>query len=366
MTAKQASRLWVASRKGLIPFMREAGGWRAGAPAFLGEPVTMVLHDARDGTLYAALRLGHFGTKLHRSSDGGASWEEAAAPAFPPKPETSADETPWSVDVIWSLAAGGASQPGRLWAGTIPGGLFRSDDRGSSWQLVESMWNRPERLQWFGGGYDHPGIHSICVDPRDPRRVSLAVSCGGVWHSGDDGANWTLGGNNLRADYMPPERANDLDIQDPHCMVQCAADAQTFWIQHHNGIFVTRNGGDEWQAVDPRVTSDFGFAVAVHPQDPNTAWFVPAAKDALRIPMDGKLVVSRTRDGGKTFEVIDRGLPAPPAWDLIYRHGLVVDESGRTLAMGSTTGGLWISEDGGDSWTCASAHLPPIYALRFS
>lgn len=366
MTAKQASRLWVASRKGLIPFTREGGGgWRSGSPSFLGEPVTMVLHDARNGMLYAALRLGHFGTKLHRSSDGGVSWEEVAAPAFPPKPETSKDETPWSVDLIWSLVAGGASQPGRLWAGTIPGGLFRSDDRGSNWQLVESLWNRPERAQWFGGGYDHPGIHSICVDSRDPQRLSIAVSCGGVWHSRDDGANWTLGGNNLRADYMPPERAKDLDIQDPHCMVQCAGDPLTFWIQHHNGIFVSRNGGDEWQAVDPRVTSDFGFAVAVHPQDPNTAWFVPATKDALRIPVDGKLVVSRTRDGGKSFEVIDRGLPPPPAWDLIYRHGLVVDESGERLAMGSTTGGLWVSEDGGDSWTCASAHLPPIYALCF-
>src|SRR5574341_1238899 len=206
MSAQPARRLWVASRKGLFPYTRDGGGqWQAGAPSFLGEPVTMVLPDERDGTLYAALRLGHFGTKLHRSSDGGANWEELAAPAFPPKPESgegSEDKTPWSVDLIWSLVAGGAAHAGRLWAGTIPGGLFRSDDRGSSWQLVESLWKRPERAQWFGGGYDHPGIHSICVDPRDPRRLTIAVSCGGIWHSQDDGQTWSLGGRNLRADYM--------------------------------------------------------------------------------------------------------------------------------------------------------------------
>lgn len=367
MSTTPASRLWVASRKGLIPYAREInGGWRAGAPSFLGEPVTMVLSDARDGTLYAALRLGHFGTKLHRSADGGASWEEVAAPAYPPKPEASEDKTPWSVDLIWSLVAGGAAQPGRLWAGTIPGGLFRSDDRGSTWQLVESLWNRPERAQWFGGGYDHPGIHSICVDPRDAKRLTVGVSCGGVWHSADDGASWTLGGNGLRADYMPPDGAGDPRIQDPHRLVQCAAEPRTLWIQHHNGIFVSRDGGDQWQAVKPLGASDFGFAVAVHPQDPDTAWFVPAAKDALRVPVDGRMSVSRTRDGGRSFEVIDRGLPPVPAWDLIYRHGLVVDGSGQVLAMGSTTGGLWISEDGGDSWSCVSAHLPPIYALRFA
>ena len=105
--------------------------------------------------------------------------------------------------------------------------------------------------------------------------------------------------------------------------------------------------------------------MAAHPSDPNTAWFAPAIKDERRVPVDNKLVVSRTRDGGKTFDVIDRGLPAP-SFDLVYRHGLDVDRTGNRLAMGSTTGGLWLSEDGGDSWRTLSANLPPIYAVRFS
>ena len=87
-------------------------------------------------------------------------------------------------------------------------------------------------------------------------------------------------------------------------------------------------------------------------------------KDQLRVPADARLVVSRTRDGGKTFDVLDRGLPAP-SWDLVYRHALDVDASGEVLALGSTTGGLWISTDAGDTWTTVSSHLPPIHAVRF-
>jgi hypothetical protein len=111
--------------------------------------------------------------------------------------------------------------------------------------------------------------------------------------------------------------------------------------------------------------SGFGFAVAVHPHDADTAWFVPGIKDEHRIPVDGKLVVTRTRDGGRSFEVLDRGLPQEHAYDLVLRHALDVDASGEVLAFGSTTGSLWISENGGDDWQAVSHHLPPIYAVRF-
>ncbi len=136
------------------------------------------------------------------------------------------------------------------------------------------------------------------------------------------------------------------------------------WTQHHCGIFKSRDGGRQWHAIDAARPSGFGFAVAVHPRDPDTAWFAPAVKDERRVPVDARFVVSRTRDGGQTFDVLDRGLPAP-SYDLVYRHALDVDATGNVLAMGSTSGSLWVSTDGGDSWTTVSTHLPPIYAVRF-
>lgn len=336
-----SDRLWIATRKGLMLWIRDAGPggrWRHAAAHFLGDPVSHVLVDPRDGTVYASMNLGHFGCKLRRSDDGGANWEEVSAPAYPPKPEGSEDATPWDLKLIWTVAAGGPDEPGVLWAGTLPGGLFRSADRGASWQLVESLWQRPERSEWAGGGYDYPGIHSVLVDPRDSRRIVVAVSCGGVWRSEDGGASWTLSAKGMRAAYMPPEMAYTENAQDPHCVVQCAGAPDTFWAQHHNGIFVSRDGARSWQEIEQAGPSVFGFAVACHPRDGGTAWFAPAVKDECRVPVDGQLVVTRTRDGGARFDTLSRGLPPAPGYDLVYRHALVVDASGERLAMASTSG----------------------------
>jgi len=362
-----SDRIHLATRKGWFLVERgQSGAWSVARTAFLGHPVTIALHDPRDGTTYAALNLGHFGVKLHRSADDGATWDEIAVPTYPPSVPDGLDATPSAPSLvqIWALEPGAATQRGRLWAGTIPGGLFRSDDGGRSWSLVESLWQAPQRRDWFGGGYDDPGIHSICIDPRDPAHMSVAVSCGGVWTSADAGATWELGTRGMYAEYMPPERREDPTIQDPHRMVQCPAAPDVMWVQHHNGAFRSADGGASWSeiAVQP---SKFGFAVAAHPRDPNTAWFVPGVKDECRIPVDGRVVVARTRDGGRSFDVLDRGLPQGHAYDLVYRHGLDVDGAGERLAMGSTTGSLWIGEGGGDRWTCVSTHLPPIYQVRF-
>ncbi len=363
-----SERLLVGTRKGLFILKRAGGRWTLAAPQFLGEPVSAVLHDPRDGALYAALNLGHFGSKLHRSKDGGASWQEVAVPAYPPQPESAKDDkTPWKLELLWTLEAAGSDQPGVLWAGTIPGGLFRSDDSGETWKLNEPLWTMPQRQEWFGGGYDHPGLHSVCIDPRDSRRVSIAVSTAGVWQTRDGGATWKLNAKGMRAEYMPPDQAMDELHQDVHRMVQCPSRPEVFWAQHHNGIFRSTDGCESWHEISTNAKpSAFGFAAAVHPKDPDTAWFVPAVKDQCRVPVDAKLVVSRTRDGGKTFEVLRKGLPQEHAYDLVYRHGLALDDTGARLAIGSTTGGLWISEDQGDSWSSVSTQLPPIAAVRFA
>jgi hypothetical protein len=59
-------------------------------------------------------------------------------------------------------------------------------------------------------------------------------------------------------------------------------------------------------------------------------------------------------------------LPQQESYDLVYRHGLAVDESGECLAMGSTTGHLWVSDNGGEAWSEVPHHLPPVYAVRFA
>jgi hypothetical protein len=169
----------------------------------------------------------------------------------------------------------------------------------------------------------------------------------------------------MYAEYMPPEQKFDQNAQDIHRLVECAARPDVMWVQHHNGVFRSTDGAKSWQDVTAIQPAKFGFAVAVHPKDPDVAWFVPAVKDECRVPVDAKLVVARTRDGGRSFQVLRKGLPQKHAYDLVYRHGLDVDETGDRLAFGSTTGGLWFSADQGDSWRCLSTQLPPFHCVRF-
>jgi photosystem II stability/assembly factor-like uncharacterized protein len=363
-------RLWVSTRKGLFRLDRSASGaWDIAHVAFLGDSVSLALPDRRDGAVYAGLGLGHFGVKLRRSRDAGLTWEELAAPAFPAQPEGEADTLPdgrpwpWRVEQIWSLEAG--HEAGMLWCGTIGGGLFRSDDAGSSWSLVRSLWDHPKRKGWFGGGADLPGIHSVCVHPEEPRRVLVGISCGGVWQSRDAGETWELSADGMFASYMPPGLERDPNTQDPHRVVQCPSAPERLWAQHHNGVFRSDDGGRSWHSIDNVPPSTFGFAVAVHPREPDSAWFVPAVLDQQRVPVAGNVVVARTRDAGKSWDTLTQGLPQGHAYDLVYRHALDIDESGERLALGSTTGSLWLTENGGDSFQELSAHLPPIYAVRF-
>ncbi|MHC4380814.1 MAG: WD40/YVTN/BNR-like repeat-containing protein [Planctomycetota bacterium] len=363
--------LWVGTRKGLFHIQRDDGGaWSISDTIFLGDPVSLVLVEPGGRRIHAALDLGHFGIKMQRSEDGGVTWEESAVPAYPEKPDGLVDldpgrglEIPWTTKLIWALAQG----PGReMWCGTLPGGLFHSQDGGDSWEIMRNLWDDERRGKMFGGGYDLPAIHSILVDPRDSDHVTIAISVGGVWKTRDGGATWDVVGEGLRAAYMPEENAGDAITQDPHCVVACPAAPDRLWMQHHNGIFRSDDGGDHWQEITDVAPSAFGFAVAVHPTDPDTAWIVPATEDQQRYPVDGRVVVTRTRDGGKTFDKLTNGLPEPPAYDLTYRHALDVDGSGNQLAFGSTTGSLWVSGDQGDSWEAVSEHLPPVLCVRFA
>lgn len=372
-----SNRLFVGTRKGLFVLDRKPSGWDVSSVHFLGDHVSMFLMDPRSGRWYAAMNLGHFGAKLRRSDDEGKTWTDLAPPVFPegakigPPPFPGPDGQPLppqpaTLRQIWSLETGGPEEDGLLWAGTIPGGLFWSTDGGDSWQLVESLWNEPKRMEWFGGGADLPGIHSICVDPRNSRHVLLGISCGGVWVTEDGGKTWALKGQGMRAEFMPPERKFDPNIQDAHRLVQCRNEPDAMWIQHHNGIFKSTDRSENYTEIKNAAVSAFGFAVAVHPHDGNTAWFIPGVKDECRVTVDGKLVVTRTRDGAESFEELRTGLPQKHCYDIVFRHGLDIDETGDRLAMGSSTGGLWTTDSGGDSWDCVSTTLPQIYCVRFA
>lgn len=348
----------IATRKGLFQLDHQAG---LQLLAFEGVPVSMVLASRETDVWYAALDHGHFGVKLHRTDNAGNSWQEVSAPAYP-KAENTA--TAASLELIWSMQYAAVSNPQQIWAGTIPGGLFYSENGGENWTLNESLWTLKNTQQWFGGGYDNPGIHSICINPDNSDHITVGISVAGVYISEDGGKSWQNKSSGMRAEYLPPDKQFDLIAQDPHKIMVAPSDSERLWSQHHNGLFISSDGSQNWHEIKNVNLSVFGFALAVHPLDADTAWFVPALKDECRVPVNAQLVVNRTRDAGQTFETLKNGLP-DYSYDLVYRHGLDVHYRGDMLIMGSTTGNLWLSRDQGDHWETVSNYLPPVYAVKF-
>lgn len=354
--------LLIGSRKGLLVFENQGTGWQFSTDHFLGIPVSIAACDPRTDTWWAMLDHGHWGCKLHRSQDRGESWQELEAPKYPEGEEIKEGEAA-TLKYLWAFATGSANQEGRIYIGTEPGGLFVSDDNGDSFSLNRGLWDRSERKeQWFGGGRDNPGIHSIFIDPRDEDHIYLAISCAGVFESTDGGASWQARNKGLQAEFLPEP---DSEVgHDPHLIVGCYSDPDVMWQQNHCGIYRSIDAGLNWQEVSGSDgVPTFGFAIAVDQNDSDVAWVIPALKDEYRVAIDHALRVCRTDDGGKSWQQFTEGLPQEVCYDLVFRHGLDVD--GETLVFGTSTGNLYLSEDRGESWVCLSNNLPTIYSCEF-
>jgi photosystem II stability/assembly factor-like uncharacterized protein len=383
-------RILVGTRKGTFVVSKTQGRWRPQLAGHAGGGVNYVARDPNTGTLWALLGLGHWGAKLSRSTDGGATWTDAPQLKYPegarhylppPPSDTGPGEgaptlKPATLLKLWTMEFG---KPGRIYVGTIPGGLFVSDDGGETFALNRGLWDHESRggdlsngpgngtTKWFGTpaaeGEFAPGIHSVVTDPRNPKRILVGVSTAGVFETSDDGRTWRTRNAGLTMDYSP-NPTDEWAGHDPHAIVRCAGQPDHVWQQNHCGVFYSSDGAVTWRKVSkPAEGVHFGFPVAVDPQDGRTAWLVPGTSDIKRIAIDGGLFVSRTKDGGQSWTALRTGLPQENAYDVVLRHALHND--GDRLAFGSTTGNLYVSDDRGERWQTAANNLPPIYSVRF-
>ena len=355
-------KLLVGTGKGLVVFEKIATEWQYQRIHFLGMPVSMVYVDERHGTWWACLAHRHWGQKIHRSYDQGNSWEQVKTPVYPKDAQLKSGN-PATLRKIWSMAHAGKDRPNELYLGTEPGGLFYSKDGGDSFHLLESLWNHPSRLsEWFGAGRDHPFIHSIVVDPRDSNHYYIAISCAGVFETSDNGQNWRPCNKGLIAAYLPNPNAEIG--HDPHMLFASPVQPDILWQQNHCGIFRSINGGANWDNITGKDGfPNYGFALAIKDDDPETAWVIPVTSDEVRVAVNTSLCVCRTEDGGQTWTALRKGLPQGNAFDIVFRHAFCI--KGSTLAFGTTTGNLYLSENNGDSWSALSHNLPRIEALTF-
>ncbi|MCB1917378.1 MAG: glycosyl hydrolase [Rhodocyclaceae bacterium] len=364
--------LLVATRKGAWIF-HEVGagqGWRADGPHFLGHVISHLVLDPRDGrTLLAAARTGHLGPTVFRSTDGGRHWQEAERPpAFRPEPGAAGR----AVDHVFWLTAAHGVEPDVWYAGTSPQGLFRSEDGGRRWAPFSSLNDDADFRRWMGtaqdGTPDGPKLHSIIIDPRDPRHLYCAMSGGGVHESRDGGASFSplLDGLDVVEGF---DRA-DPTFHDPHCIRLCPGNPDRLYQQNHCGIYRLDRPSGRWRRIGesmPAEVGDIGFPMVVHPRDDRCAWVFPMDASSVwpRTSPGGRPAVYRTRDGGDSWQRLDGGLPGAQAWWTVKRQAMCADDQDPVgLYFGTTSGELWASDDEGGSWSCIARHLPEIYAVE--
>jgi len=357
-----ATLVQIGTTKGLFTLRadRDRERFRLTGPTFPGEEVYATCIDTRGGSprLYAASVSNHWGPVLRRSHDGGVTWDEdeRAALAFP-------TSTGAALARIWQLTPGPASEPDVLYAGVEPAALFRSDDGGRTFSLVQGLWDHPHRERWEPGG-GGLCLHTVLVHPHDPQRLLIAVSAAGVYLSDDGGGTWRASNAGITVGFHPGNPVLEFG-QCVHKVARDAGDPERLYLQHHGGIYRSDDGGGTWRPMTGIAGMDFGFPVVAHPARPGTAFLLPLESDEYRCTPGGACTVWRTEDAGESWQPLTSGLPQRDAHLTVLRDAFTTDGAEPAgLYFGTRSGEVYGSTDAGDTWQLLAEHLPPVLCVR--
>jgi photosystem II stability/assembly factor-like uncharacterized protein len=358
--------LCIGTKKGLIlARSRDRKNWVLDDdPYFLMSAVYAVGIDRRGARPRLLASVDHpvFGPAVLHSDDLGRTWSEATEKGirFPEGYDA-------SVERVWQLQPDAADRPGVVWAGAEPSSLWRSEDGGETFALVEALWNHPHRPDWqpgFGG----QAIHTVLPDPEDPQSVLVAMSTGGVYRTADGGRSWNPSNTGIRAAGVPEEQQYPEYGQ---CVHKVAPDAETpgrFYLQNHGGVYRSDDDGYNWRSIADGLPAEFGFAVAAHPSRGGTAFLFPIEADIDREPAGRTCRVYRTRDAGESWQPLSEGLPDEPDYGVVLRDALTVDNADADgvagVYFGNRSGEVYASPDEGEHWVQVAAHLPDVLSVR--
>jgi hypothetical protein len=364
------STLWIGTRKGAFALRTnpQRSSWDLTGPQYLGHVIHHIVQDPRRAeVLLLGAKTGHLGPTVFRSTDRGRSWQEASRPpAFRP---AAAGEPARAVDSVFWLSPGHAAEPDSWYAGSSPAGLFRSEDAGDTWVPVAGFNDHPMRPLW-APGLGTPGgelLHSVLIDPRDPKHLYVGISIGGVFESIDGGKDWQPLNQGCAADFLPDSAA--AFGHDPHLVALHPLHPDRLYQQNHCGIYRLDKPQSQWRRIGdamPRNVGDIGFPIVLHPANPDVAWVFPMDGTSVwpRTAIDGRPAVYVTRDAGDSWQRLDKGLPESQAWFTVKRQAMCADSHADPgLYFGTTGGEVWASPDAGESWQCIARHLPEIYSV---
>jgi hypothetical protein len=348
--------LMVGTVKGAFIFHADSSRreFHAAGPHFRGHQVYSMAYLADPPRILAGNKSEHWGALVSWSDDFGATWQEPTDGnvKFPKGSGV-------SLNAVWALEPASAVGPDVVYAGADPAALFRSDDRGETFHLNDALFNHPERPKW------NPGagglcLHSIVIDPQDPKRMFIAISSGGIYLSEDGGETWNARINGLRVHPDVPGATLC-----PHKLRMDPQNRSRLYLQSHPGMYRTDNDGRSWISIEQGLPSEFGFPLVTHPRQGGTVFLFPLTSDEFRVPPEGAPRVWRTRDGGMTWDALGKGLPSTNAYFTVLRDAFVCDTLEPIgLYFGTRGGQLFASFDEAENWQMLAEWLPPVLCVK--
>ncbi len=372
-------RVLVGTRKG--GFVLTSDGkrekWDVSGPHFAGWELYHLKGSPVDpNRIYASQTSGWFGQIIQRSDDGGKTWfqpgtppGETTGPGGAPKGEsnkfvydTSAEtgaaltthqfydgtQHPWEFKRVWHLEPS-LTDPDTVYAGVEDAALFRSTNGGKTWEELSGLRGHGTGPNWQPGA-GGMCLHTIVLDPKDSKRIFVAISAAGAFRSDDAGKTWKPINKGLKSLYIPNPEA-----EVGHCVhriAQAQSRPELLYMQKHWDVMRSFDAGDTWSEVSGNLPTDFGFVIDVHAHEPETIYVVPIKSDGEHFPLDGKLRVYRSKAGGNEWEELTRGLPQSNCFVNVLRDAMAVDSLDSCGVYFGTTGGqVYCSPDAGDTWS---------------
>lgn len=333
--------------------------WKVDGPHFRGFAIYAMLHDKRNGRnrIFAGANNSFIGSALRTSDDFGRTWTEPDQYTikFP-------EDSGRALKQIWQVVPGRASEPDVMYCGVEPAALFESRDGGDTWKPNRGLLNHEHQPRWQPGA-GGLCLHTIVLDPKNPKRMLIAISAAGVYRTDDGGKTWKARNVGVRAEFLPdkyPEFGQCV-----HKVVQHPSKPERLFLQNHWGLYRSDDWGDSWTDIANGVPSDFGFAMQMHPKDPDTVYIVPLESDMFRCTPEAKLRVYRTTDAGASWEPLTEGLPQKNAYETVLRDAMTADSMDDAgIYFGTRSGKLFGSTDDGATWREIADSLPPIVCVK--
>lgn len=297
-----------------------------------------------DGSYLAGLGSNWFGAAVHTSPDL-MDWTQLEnGPSYG---ETRPLNQMWTFHTVGS----------RIWAGVAEAGLFFSDDGGTSWQPVPGLNDHRTRAEW------QPGFGGLCAHRilTDGDTIWVGISAVGVFRSDDGGETWELKNDGVPAAGVPDDAPRPEVGYCVHNLDHDPENPQRIWRQDHMGVFRSENGGDSWERIENGLPAGFGFVMR-RDHASGRLFVLPLAADANRVPVEGRFGAYLSEDDGDSWEPSGTGWPEAPTFTSVLRGAVAADGNGR-VALGTTGGTVWLTEDAGDSWRELSPTFPRIEAV---